>query len=32
MFLQRVVSPPSPSYGAHGRRAPQQSLLVDSRA
>lgn len=32
MFLQRLVSPPSPSYGAHGRRASQQSLLVDSRA
>jgi flagellar biosynthesis/type III secretory pathway chaperone len=32
LFLQRVASPPSPSYGAHGRRAPQQSLLVDRRA
>jgi flagellar biosynthesis/type III secretory pathway chaperone len=32
MFLQRLVSPPSPSYGARGRRASQQSLLVDSRA
>ena len=32
MFLQRVASPPSPSYGAHGRRASQQSLLVDRRA
>jgi flagellar biosynthesis/type III secretory pathway chaperone len=31
MFLQRLVSPPSPSYGASGRRASQQSLLVDSR-
>jgi flagellar biosynthesis/type III secretory pathway chaperone len=31
MFLQRLVSPPSPSYGANGRRASQQSLLVDSR-
>jgi flagellar biosynthesis/type III secretory pathway chaperone len=32
LFLQRVASPPSPSYGANGRRAPQQSLLVDRRA
>jgi flagellar biosynthesis/type III secretory pathway chaperone len=32
MFLQRLVSPPSPSYGANGRRASQHSLLVDSRA
>ncbi|HLZ30204.1 MAG TPA: flagellar export chaperone FlgN [Chloroflexota bacterium] len=32
LFLQRVASPPSSSYGAHGRRAPQQSLLVDRRA
>jgi flagellar biosynthesis/type III secretory pathway chaperone len=32
MFLQRLVSPPSPSYGARGRRAPEQSLLVDTRA
>jgi flagellar biosynthesis/type III secretory pathway chaperone len=32
LFLQRVASPPSPSYGAHGRRPPQQSLLVDRRA
>jgi flagellar biosynthesis/type III secretory pathway chaperone len=32
LFLQRVASPPSPSYGAKGRRAPQQSMLVDSRA
>src|SRR5258707_1356932 len=27
LFLQRVASPPSPSYGAKGRRAPQQSML-----
>ncbi len=32
LFLQRVASPPSPSYGATGRRAPQQSMLVDGRA
>jgi flagellar biosynthesis/type III secretory pathway chaperone len=32
LFLQRVACPPSPSYGANGRRAPQQSLLVDRRA
>jgi flagellar biosynthesis/type III secretory pathway chaperone len=32
LFLQRVASPPSPSYGAKGRRPPQQSMLVDSRA
>src|SRR5579859_5588978 len=32
LFLQRVASPPSPSYGAKGRRAPHQSLLVDRRA
>jgi flagellar biosynthesis/type III secretory pathway chaperone len=32
LFLQRVASPPSSSYGAQGRRAPQQSLLVDRRA
>jgi flagellar biosynthesis/type III secretory pathway chaperone len=33
LFLQRVASPPSPSYGAHGgRRPPQQSMLVDRRA
>jgi flagellar biosynthesis/type III secretory pathway chaperone len=32
LFLQRVASPPSPSYGARGRRAPQQSMLVDGRA
>ena len=32
LFLQRVASPPSPSYGAKGRRAPQQSMLVDGRA
>lgn len=32
MFLQRLVSPPSASYSARGRRVPQQSLLLDSRA
>jgi flagellar biosynthesis/type III secretory pathway chaperone len=32
LFLQRVASPPSLSYGAKGRRAPQQSMLVDGRA
>jgi flagellar biosynthesis/type III secretory pathway chaperone len=32
LFLQRVACPPSPSYSANGRRAPQQSLLVDRRA
>jgi flagellar biosynthesis/type III secretory pathway chaperone len=32
LFLQRVASPPSPSYGARGRRAPQQSMLLDGRA
>jgi flagellar biosynthesis/type III secretory pathway chaperone len=31
-FLQRLINPPSLSYGARGRRAPEQSLLVDSRA
>lgn len=32
LFLQHLVSPPSQSYGAHGHRASQQSLLVDRRA
>jgi flagellar biosynthesis/type III secretory pathway chaperone len=32
LFLQHVASPPSPSYSARGRRPPQQSVLVDSRA
>jgi flagellar biosynthesis/type III secretory pathway chaperone len=31
-FLQHLMTTVSPSYGARGRRAPQQSLLVDSRA
>jgi flagellar biosynthesis/type III secretory pathway chaperone len=31
-FLQRLVTPPSASYGARGVAAPQQSVLVDSRA
>jgi flagellar biosynthesis/type III secretory pathway chaperone len=31
-FLQRLVTPPSASYGARGVAAPRQSVLVDSRA
>jgi hypothetical protein len=31
-FLQHLLSPGSPDYGAHGRPAAQHSLLVDSRA
>jgi flagellar biosynthesis/type III secretory pathway chaperone len=31
-FLQRLVTPPSASYGARGIAAPRQSVLVDSRA
>jgi hypothetical protein len=32
MFVQRLVSEPTPVYGAGGRRASQQSLMVDGRA
>jgi FlgN protein len=31
-FLQRLVTPPSASYGARGIAAPRQSVLVDGRA
>jgi flagellar biosynthesis/type III secretory pathway chaperone len=31
-FLQRLVTPPSPAYGARGLAAPRQSVLVDGRA
>jgi flagellar biosynthesis/type III secretory pathway chaperone len=31
-FLQHLLSPGSPAYGAHGRPAEQHSMLVDSRA
>jgi flagellar biosynthesis/type III secretory pathway chaperone len=31
-FLQHLMTTVSPSYSVRGRRAPQQSLLVDSRA
>jgi flagellar biosynthesis/type III secretory pathway chaperone len=32
VFMQRLLAEPTPAYGARGRRAPQQSLMVDGRA